>query len=113
MAMHAEKYNKFSVFSSIRMAFCDLTFPFRPSSYARPMAACYRRDARTFCDLTFPSAVDRWFCVTFFTQINLVFRSLIRILGLRPKILALGKIQINLVFRSLIRIFAGRLCVIS
>ena len=29
--------------------FCDLTFPCGPSSYARPLDACYRRDARTFC----------------------------------------------------------------
>ena len=38
---------------------------------------------------------------------NLAFRSLIRIYGLRPKILSLGNVQINLAFRSLIRIFAA------
>ena len=39
------------------------------------------------------------------TQINLVFRSLIRTFDLSSKVLALGKTQINLVFRSLIRTF--------
>ena len=40
------------------------------------------------------------------TQINLVFRSLIRTLA-TPKVLSLGKTQINLVFRSLIRTFVS------